>query len=451
MTETTDTRNARRHGKVFARFAATLALALLPLLPGTAEAAKQASLVIDAQTGRVLHEDQADRLIYPASLTKMMTLYMVFDALERGALAWDTPMRVSAHAAGQAPTKLGLEPGDSLLVREAVPAMVVKSANDAAVVVAEHLGGGSEHEFALAMTAKARALGMDRSTFRNASGLPHPGQLSTARDMAKLGLALQRHFPQHFRQFARTEFTFRGETVHTHNKLLNSYDGVDGIKTGYIRASGFNLVSSAHRDGRALIGVVLGGNSPNQRNGQMARLLDKGFSKLAGHWGQEDEENIITRVAAAEAGDMVEPQGDYEEPAVAPAQAKKARPQVVAAKPAPKAIAKPAKGRDDGDDEMRTILGGTGGAWGVQVGAFGSPAQARDAARKALLKVAAVTGGGDVHVEPLKQKSGKTVYRARILGMEKDHASKACKVLAQTKTDCLELRGPAPQLASTAK
>ncbi len=268
-----------------ARFAAKLlwggALLVAAILNAgdRAEAAAYAALVMDAATGQILSQVDADAPRYPASLTKMMTLYMLFEALDSKTLKLSSPMKVSALAASRPPSRLGLHIGDTITVREAILALVTKSANDVATVVAEKLGG-SETRFAQRMTAKARRLGMKRTTFRNASGLPHRSQLTTARDMAVLGRALLRRFPHYYAYFSEPAFDYDGQRYANHNHLLGNYDGVDGIKTGYIHASGFNLVASAKRDGRRLIGVVFGARSPAERSYKMAGLLDKGFDTL---------------------------------------------------------------------------------------------------------------------------------------------------------------------------
>lgn len=223
--------------------------------------AKYASIIINAQTGQVLWEKNADDRNYPASLTKMMTLYMLFDALEKGKTRMSATMPVSAHAAGQSPSKLGLKPGASLRVEDGIKALVTKSANDAAVVIAEFLGG-SESSFAEMMTNQARRLGMSQTTFRNASGLPNLGQMSSARDMATLSMALQRNFPQYYHYFSLRAFDYNGTVIPTHNRVLLNYPGADGLKTGYIAASGFNLAASATRNGVRLVGVVFGGKRP---------------------------------------------------------------------------------------------------------------------------------------------------------------------------------------------
>jgi D-alanyl-D-alanine carboxypeptidase len=261
----------------FTRVMAALAILMLIADPSPANAGgKFASMLVDAETGQVLNEVSADEPRYPASLTKMMTLYMAFEALDNG--RWDRQQElwVSAHAAAQPPTKLGLRPGQSIELQDAVLALVTKSANDAAAVIAENLGG-TESAFAARMTAKARSLGMSRTTFRNASGLPDPDQISTARDMATLAMALLYHFPHHYHYFGTQTFYWRGRSFANHNHMLHSYYGVDGIKTGYTRASGFNLVASAQRDGRRLLGVVLGAPSPATRSAIMGDLFDQAF------------------------------------------------------------------------------------------------------------------------------------------------------------------------------
>ena len=249
--------------------------------PSTAQAnSKYAAIVVDADTGNVLFSRRADSQRYPASLTKMMTLYMLFEALEKGDLTMTSQLTTSARAAGQSPSKLNLRAGQKIKVRDAILALVVRSANDVAVVVAEALGG-TEANFAKLMTRKAREIGMTKTTFRNASGLPNSRQLTTARDMYTLGLRLQQHFPQFYGFFATDEFTWGAKTYRSHNKLVGKFRGTDGIKTGYTRASGFNLVASVRRNNRHLIGVVMGGKSSRTRNQHMQDILTRGFVAVA--------------------------------------------------------------------------------------------------------------------------------------------------------------------------
>jgi len=235
---------------------------------------KYAAIVVDATDGKVLYQSSSDATRYPASLTKMMTLYLLFEALESGRVSRTTMIPVSDYARSRPPTKIGFKRGGSIDVETAVMALVTKSANDVAVAVAEHLGG-TEENFASMMTARARSIGMRSTVFRNASGLPDPGQVTTARDMALLGLALRKRFPQYFSYFSVQSFSYRGRTIRGHNELIGGVSGVDGIKTGYTRASGYNVVTSVSRGGRKLVAVVMGGDSARARNANMAALIDR--------------------------------------------------------------------------------------------------------------------------------------------------------------------------------
>jgi D-alanyl-D-alanine carboxypeptidase len=238
------------------------------------------SIIVDGNSGAVLQATSPDGLRHPASLTKIMTLYLLFERLEAGKMKLDTEMPVSEHAADQDPTKLGLRPGQTIRVEDAIKGLVTRSANDAAVVIAEYIGG-SEDDFAGMMTRRARALGMSKTVYRNASGLPNDEQITSARDQATLGRAIQDRFPRYYRYFSTTAFNFRGRTITGHNRLLGSVEGVDGIKTGYTRASGFNLVSSMHRGNRFLVGVVMGGRSGGSRDAIMRNLLAENLEKAA--------------------------------------------------------------------------------------------------------------------------------------------------------------------------
>jgi D-alanyl-D-alanine carboxypeptidase len=241
-----------------------------------------ASIIVDGNSGEALEASDADALRHPASLTKIMTLYLLFERLQAGKIQLDSLLAVSEHAAEQAPTKLGLKPGQTINVEDAIKGVVTRSANDAAVVIAENLGG-SEDGFAKLMTQKAHELGMSHTTYVNASGLPDDDQLTSARDQALLGRAIQDRFPRYYRFFSTTSFVFHGETIRGHNHLLGSVAGVDGIKTGFTRASGFNLVTSLHRDGRYIVGVVLGGRSAFERDAHMRQLLEADFRLASAH------------------------------------------------------------------------------------------------------------------------------------------------------------------------
>ena len=239
---------------------------------GSSYSPAYAAIVVDANSGNVLHASNPDALRHPASLTKIMTLFLLFERLEAGKLKLDTPLKVSEHAEDQAPTKLGLEDGETIRVEEAIKGMVTRSANDAAVVVAEALAD-SEEEFARLMTRKAHALGMSKTVYKNASGLPNDAQVTTARDQAILGRAIQERFPTYYKYFQTKAFVFRGHTIGNHNRLLGRVEGVDGIKTGFTNASGFNLVTSLRRDKRHVVAVVLGGSSAGSRDSRMRELL----------------------------------------------------------------------------------------------------------------------------------------------------------------------------------
>jgi len=259
-----------------------------------------AAIVVDGNSGKVMHATNADALRHPASLTKIMTLYLLFERLEAGKLKLDTPLAVSEHAARQSTTKLGLKAGSTIPVEDAIKGMVTRSANDAAVVVAESLGG-SEAEFGKIMTRKAQALGMSRTVYKNASGLPDDEQVTSANDQATLGRAIQERFPRYYRYFSTKSFSYRGHSIGNHNRLLGRVEGVDGIKTGYTHASGFNLVTSMHRGNRYLVAVVLGGSSAGSRDERMRALIDE-------HVG--DASTKRTAPMVAEAAPKAEPKGE---------------------------------------------------------------------------------------------------------------------------------------------
>jgi D-alanyl-D-alanine carboxypeptidase len=289
------------------RIRATAALAVVCFVHGTAAPSparaqiggdRYAAIVADAQNGAVLLAANADEQRYPASLTKMMTVYMAFEALRDGRISLSSPIRVSADAASMPPSRLGLAAGMTLTVEEAILALVTKSANDAAAALGEFLGGGSEHRFAQMMTLKARALGMTRTAFRNASGLPDLDQVTTARDMALLGRRLMHDFPERFSYFSTPHFVFRGRTHWNHNRLLQEYDGTDGIKTGYVNDSGFNLVASAQRDGVRLVAAVFGGRTGRERDRHMMSILDRGFAAMGVAPRDRDDGPAVARIAS---------------------------------------------------------------------------------------------------------------------------------------------------------
>ena len=268
-------------GRIFAIVG--LALVLAGFAGGAAAAAPDAAIVVDANSGKVLYADQADAKRHPASLTKMMTLYMLFEAIDSGRANLKTPIGMSRHCAGQAPSKLGLKPGQTIKASDAILALVTKSANDVACAIGEHVSG-TEKAFAGDMTNRARRLGMKKTVFRNASGLPDKAQVTTARDMAILGLALQENFPGYFKYFSTKSFKWNGRSYKNHNRLLGRVKGVNGIKTGYTRASGFNLVCSAKRGRNEIVAVVLGGDTGKERDARMTGLVKKYLPRARKSW-----------------------------------------------------------------------------------------------------------------------------------------------------------------------
>ncbi len=264
--------------------AATCVLALLGATAATAEqsaaAGRHASMVIDANSGAVLHAQAADEVRYPASLTKMMTLYIAFELLEQGRMSFSSWIKISDEAAGTPPSKLGLLAGSEIAVADAIKAIVTKSANDIAVALAEHIGG-SEAKFAVLMNRKARELGMTATTFKNAHGLPDSGQVTTARDMLTLAMRLNDDFPKYYAVFGLRAFSYHGKTYRNHNTMLETYPGMDGLKTGYTTSSGFNLVASVRRNGKHVVAAVFGGSSASARNAHMRTILDRALTRAS--------------------------------------------------------------------------------------------------------------------------------------------------------------------------
>ena len=277
---TSDAADARHHRRFYVHYVRHVAHVHHRSRHAEEYAPPFSSLVVDGNSGEVLQASNADAMRHPASLTKIMTLYVLFEELDAGRIRLDTPLKISPHAAEQAPSKLGLKPGQTIAVEDAIKAVVTKSANDVAVAIAENLAG-SEDEFARVMTQKAHALGMAHTTYVNASGLPDDDQLTTARDLALLGRVIADHFPRYYRYFATPAFVYHGAAMRNHNHLLGTVAGVDGIKTGYTRASGFNLVTSVHRDGRYLVAVVLGGHSAFARDARMRELINSHIRQAA--------------------------------------------------------------------------------------------------------------------------------------------------------------------------
>ena len=412
------------------RFVLLLALAVLLGPVGAAHAVQTTYIVVDHATGRTLVDDGADIVNYPASLTKMMTLYLTFDALRAGRLSLMTRLRVSQRAASQPPSKLGLRPGTTITVSDAIQALAVKSANDVAVVLAEALGG-SEERFAQQMTRVARLKGLRSTAFRNASGLPHPGQVTTARDMAALARRLITDHPQYYAYFSQPSFSYAGRRYGNHNALLASYQGMDGLKTGYIRSSGYNLASSAVRGGRRLVGVVLGGQSSGHRNAVMAQALDDGFEALA-------RGDVLLASSAVEgrpmAASTMAPIPVASAPVVTapePLARLQAPGSILQAKPALAAIApEPLSGSAEGDADPSDFA--------VQVGAFARHDTASSEAAKIAALLPKLSRGAEVDVAQVR--FGKTIYAARLTGFTRLGADRLCKELKRQKRDCLVVK-----------
>jgi D-alanyl-D-alanine carboxypeptidase len=410
--------------------------------------ASYADIVIDAESGRILHATDADKLRHPASLTKMMTLYLTFQALESGKININQYLPVSENAAAQSPSKLGLRAGQRIRVEDAILGLVTESANDAAVTLGEWLGG-SEEGFAQMMTRQAHALGMNGTQFRNPSGLPDPDQVTTARDMAVLGDALIYHFPQYYAYFSHDNFTYAGIPHHNHNHLMDRYDGMDGIKTGYIRASGFNLVASARRGTMRLVGVVFGGRSAVARDNHMAQLLDQGFMRAHSEkvqaravptamppvTPQAPPQPAPTQQAAADneaEGDGSDVTNDVMRRDYVTLPAKGINPFAVA-----KVNVNLAAPMRDGAKRGNEV---TGGDWGVQIGAYSDADIGRQALTSLIGSMPQLLGSAEPEVQ--KIANGKNfLYRARLMSLDHATAQTVCSYMVQHGQACLTV-GP---------
>jgi D-alanyl-D-alanine carboxypeptidase len=441
-----------------------------------------ASIVVDGYSGAVLQASNPDALRHPASLTKIMTLYLLFERLDAGRIRLDTPLKVSEHASEQAPTKLCLQAGQSIIVEDAIKGMVTKSANDAAVVVAENLGG-DEGKFAKLMTQTARAIGMTRTTYINASGLPDDDQVTTARDQALLGRTIQEHFPRYYKYFSTESFVYHGEAMRNHNHLLGSVDGVDGIKTGFTRTSGFNLVTSVHRGGRYLVAVVMGGHSSFERDADMRKLISVHIKQasLRGTGRVIVQHDWHQSIASADVQPAAEPADPIQPPIVstvtlqaAPEQSRSSAEQppllssdapnqppgtshpnaqvatrwpsklevfasvdsMPNAKPsvqATPAVSEPARKVEAEPHASRHAHGG----WLIQIGAFDGENEAKEHLTAARLKMSQALV---VPITERFQKGHKALYRARFAGFDKASAESTCKQLKRSAFDCIALQ-----------
>ncbi len=464
---------------------------------------RYAGLVIDAATGEIFYQENAQRSLYPASLTKIMTLYMVFEALRDGRLTLDQPLHVSATANAQPPSRIDLSTGGTVTVEQAIYALVTKSANNVAVVVAEALGG-TEAGFAEMMTQRARQLGMTDTVFRNASGLPNSNQRSTAWDMGILARAMIHDFPREYAYFSTQNWRHRGTSYRNHNRLLGRYDGMDGIKTGYIRASGFNLVASARRGELRLIGVVFGGRTAASRNEHMADLLDRAFTSERGQhlivhgsvpefpppirhpWrpafvASADPAQIMPAPAQPAAPQtitlaeavllrMAEQQPTPTLAPAAPIAALRPMPVDLAGLPPP-----PRPPLAHRADLVPDTLTGTppaqgataapiqiasappqptglspaepGGAWGIQVGAFRTPQESSRALDLAQAHAARLLAAAEPQVVAVDIDGRGQLHRARLIGLSAEGAGAACSLLLQQGMACITL-APGGQFAA---
>ncbi len=372
--------------------------------------AKYASFVINENTKRIYHNTNADTRNYPASLTKIMTLYMIFDSLKNKKISMNTKFKISKRAARQPPSKLNLAAGSSITVKNAILALITKSANDVATVVAENLGK-SERNFARLMTRKAKKLGMKRTIFKNASGLPNRGQLSTARDMAILGMAIRKNHPNFFKLFKTKSFVYKGVKYTNHNNLLSSYSGTDGIKTGYTNASGFNLVASVERNGQRIIGVVFGGKKARSRDKHMINLLNKYF--------KTSPSRPLVRIAK-------------------PSEIPKARPKVIVAQKNVKSFKIPSKTK-------KTIFSeNIQEDWFVQIGAFKNRLNAHKAARNARNIVPEQLGNLPASLSKITRTNNSNnnleyLWRVRFIELAENQARSVCAELWTSGLSCIPL------------
>ncbi len=432
-------------------------LLLAAVEAGPAVARDEASILLDHRSGAVLSARNADEPVIPASLTKMMTLYMTFRALTAGQLDLSSRLKVSSRAAGMPPTKLGLRAGDTIRVEEAILGLVTRSANDAASVLAEALGG-SEDRFAIAMTRTARKLGMTRTVFRNASGLPNGEQRSTARDLARLASRLIVDYPGYYRYFATPSFTYRGRNYPNHNRLLATYPGMDGLKTGYTRASGFNLAASAVRGGRRLVAVVIGGRSASARDAAMAVLLDRGFERAAPPAATDVEvareqapaakerEIVVASLATTASDAVIAVPSARPERAAKPARSSAAKSGATKSKAAKSAkTKKAAKAKPVAKAPGKLAAGQQ--AYGVQVGAFRAAPQARAALDQAMRTVPDLLRGTFASVGTHTVRD-TPLFKATLVGLTRGDAETACKRLKKQKQDCMVIQAGKLSVAS---
>lgn len=365
-----------------------------------------------------MYEMNADERRYPASLTKLMTLYITFNALENNHIKLTDKLKVSRTAAGRSPSKLGVRAGETITVKDAIMAVIVKSANDCATVLAEHFAP-TEADFAVLMTNTARKLGMKNTTFKNASGLPNSQQKTTARDMAVLAMAVYHHFPQYYKWFSAKSFQYKGRTIGGHNYILKTFAGADGMKTGYTAASGYNIITSAKRSGKRVIAVTMGHNSVGERDKKVSRMMDKGLTHM-----QKGEINVAMLTNEINGKASAAPK------ATRLASVQKKTPAKTQAVRLAKAQSKPAA------KATKIASASSNGRYAVQVGSFSDYQRARNYALTVKNKLAKKYAVHDIKVEKVQAES-KTVYRSKVIGLAKNDANTICRNMKRSNQACL--------------
>ncbi|MBV8190053.1 MAG: D-alanyl-D-alanine carboxypeptidase [Alphaproteobacteria bacterium] len=407
-------------------------------VPNPGVTAKDSYLILDATSGRELAADHPDDLRHPASLTKLMTLYLTFSALDSGRLSLGDGLPVSLNALNAPPTKMGFTPNGTVSVRDAIMGLVTRSANDAAVVLAEALGG-DEASFAQMMTQKARQLGMTSTVFRNASGLPNRDQVTTARDLARLAYALLRDYPHYYPVFSVLNYPYRGRILENHNRMLVTYEGADGLKTGYTVASGFNLVMSAVRDNRRLIGVVMGGDSGWQRDKLMAELMDHGFASAQAlrlsPWTAMRKPASARYTAANFDPSLVLPLSTPHLAAAAPQGA-----GTDAVVQAASIDQRNSTGSVASAEGSAVVSGPAIGSWAIQVGSFSDTQAAQQALERASSVLPSSTRSAAAASIEEVQMATKTFHRARLTNLSQPQAVEGCKALEKRRIYCSALQ-----------
>ena len=398
------------------KIALFLLVAIISLSSENAAAATS-SIMVNAENGKVMYEMNADELRYPASLTKLMTLYITFNALENGRLKLSDKLKVSATAASRSPSKLGVRAGEKITVKDAIMAVIVKSANDCATVLAEHFSK-NEAEFAVLMTKTARKLNMNHTTFKNASGLPNSLQKTTARDMSKLAMAVYHHFPQYYKWFSTQSFKYKGQTITGHNHLLNTFSGADGMKTGYTAAAGYNIVTSAKRSNKRVIAVTMGHRYLNERDRKAAVMMDKGLNALK----KSDNVDVASLSRSIN--------GNATQLASVKSVSQNNKPVTLVS------YKKPINNTQTKTVATATPSKGATGTFAIQVGAFSDYQRAKSYANSVKNDLAKKYAVYNIKIEETKV-ANRTMYRSKVVGMAKNTATQICNGMKSRKKSCM--------------